>query len=811
MFFKSGKRILLHAFCGAVLLLSTGCSLPIGENPPPAIPPETGFAEQTKCLNILVRNFESYFKGSARDPEVRATWNCIGNVVSLFEKSIRGRYEDRFTSRELANFVEQNFLKNQTVSDSTMTEVFRVKQLLVGGEISSISREEMGRLVLLIHQIGDIALKLNPYMKVYTFNWKIEGSSPIEAELKYFQNANLQLQIAAKDLAILIEKNGQVYKIDYFMSLIKEISQYASTPWTWLEDLEKTTPLVRQLKQIVTDGDESNILPKEWHRFALLAGRVYIQYLRYSYFLQNREILQGSGLRDLISFVKDSESVLQEIIVQKPANPVSQISFAEFRRLWIALKTAGILPEKLSLESLERVTKVLAQKFLIDPRVRLDPGNRRKSSRELPTGLNMAGLEQLDSEFTIWSENQKVLDQIYQTIPLNAGKLGSDILNDLNQERATVGLNELKLVYDTGIALSFDQQGRMQLKQPAAPYLQKTSNLINLVRSLVRLVIRSYAMDERRTDSLEGGLTLAEANTFFLDLQLPLVDLGILDPLNSKFMINRFREANLFTGVSNGDEYLDFREGNNLGLMILSGLKIDSMLYEKLEKVCQVTKPSEFKYHWTFNVACVHDLYKQEIPEKYSSMPDFVKFLSTLSAERFQELFLNLLKATGYVAVPEGTIKICDLALFPQATQYVEVAFQKYDRDRDGYFNTTEAMGAYPTFRRILREAAQGKLESDEELRALLAWLLRYGKPPTNIFDFGKFKLWWMPKGEQGWNVQADREKFIKILGFMADAVSKLTAAELVEDKTRDIEELKAMFCDWSSPHYNSHHCTQFQ
>jgi hypothetical protein len=105
-------------------------------------------------------------------------------------------------------------------------------------------------------------------------------------------------------------------------------------------------------------------------------------------------------------------------------------------------------------------------------------------------------------------------------------------------------------------------------------------------------------------------------------------------------------------------------------------------------------------------------------------------------------------------------------------TQYVEIIFQQYDVDRDGYLNTQEAMKAFPTFRNILLEASKGKLKSDKKLKGLFTWLLKYAKAPEGTTQGIKFLLWWVPKGEKGWVVSADRGRLAKILGFIADSTA---------------------------------------
>lgn len=1060
MYSKNLRKVLVHTFCSLILVITTGCNLPMGEKPPEPVPPDAGFGDQTKCLDKLVPEFEKFIKGTAKKAEVMATWDCIGSVVSLFEKSVRGRYEDRFTSRELANFIEQNFLENKTINDSTLLEVFKVKQLLVGGSNTQVTREEMGRFVRVIKQIRDIAVRLNPYMKLYSLNWKVGGYSSLDSDVKYFEAGNLELQLAVKELATLIEVNGQSYEIFSIYRLLKEMSVFSSESWAWLEDLEEAIPLVQKLKKTLTGGSETVIEPSEWRRFALLGGRGYIQYLRYYYFLKkmdsigsgpqliyitrsiddffsylgdmvdgkpektltrqellsileaisdfipnfhisdaflieamkikvlffggkidlfekadferarekleafrtltekflahvavyglswnpsempseeglayhqtaednlvefgkklgenleysydlkdliqfakefdllyprksedeksfgevaedfipilisfkniifsdedsvvgksgsyqtqegrrnakqqwsdflsisgklysrytyyyyflrNKDMLTGWGLDRVKDLVKDSSNFLDVLVRRKPAVPTQQISFLELNRLWTSLKAAEFIPKKMSVKSLDALTKVTFQKFLIPPEKRL--------MGDLPQGLTLQGVQSIRDEFSIWFENQRFLDQVYTGKPQDEGQYGATILAALQSAPVATGLEELKMVYSTPVALSFDTLGRMVITKPEAPYLRKTSDLANAIRALGRLVVRSYAMDLARVDLKTGGVTLEEANTLFKDVQAFVIELGLLDPRNENFMKNRFLDANLFTAWSNGNSYLEFKEAVNLVMMLWSGVEIDSMLFEILDNECSISKPTDYKDDWMVSINCVQQVYMREVPDKFAAMPDFMRFLNGLSQDQKTEVFMNLLKAAGYKPKPDGTIPVGDLALFPQVTQYVETVFQKFDANRDGHLNTKEAMVAFPTFKEILKEAAGGKLKSDKQLKALFAWLLRYAKPPESTKDFVKFLVWWMPKGENGWDVNADREKLVKILGFIADSFNKSAQQRTVipdvapEDDERgnivddedenERAELRQIFCKRGSVRFNNSRCRQ--
>src|SRR5438552_47591 len=92
-----------------VLLCATACNLPLNENAPEATGPNTGLGGDTQCLGDVVPVFEKFFVGDAKPGQLIAAWDCVGSTISTFEKYTHGRFEDRFTDKELSNFVERYF------------------------------------------------------------------------------------------------------------------------------------------------------------------------------------------------------------------------------------------------------------------------------------------------------------------------------------------------------------------------------------------------------------------------------------------------------------------------------------------------------------------------------------------------------------------------------------------------------------------------------------------------------------------------------------------------------------------------------
>lgn len=1017
---KNGVSLVTKLSCAVLLVSTTGCSLPVNEEPPAAQSPDANLGDGTRCLSDVVPLLEKFVDGSAKKAEVIATWDCFGTAITTFEKHTRGRFEDRFTAREIANFFERYFLdEGSKISDTLLNEIFKVKQLLVGGAQDSISRDELFILIDSSKELKRIALGLLPYMKVYSFHWKFSGFSNLDNEVKYFEAANLQIQSAAKDLASLIEKNGRGYKIDNLVTLFRELAGVQGEEWPWIQTLEDALPLVHKLKQTLTGGAGNTIEPQEWRRFSLLGARGYVQFLRYHYFvkevesigsgpelvyitrsisdlfsylgdmvegkpekvltraelleilnsltqflpnfrvsdrllieamkikqvffgggveqfekadfdrarakleafrtltesflnyvaiyglswntseaaseedahlifreaegklievgrrlgeimeskydlknllvvaeeidklyppetdsgrkpwkeaadkfvplltvaknimfsdedsevgvttrewseflslggegyarymyyyyfLRNKDLTQGLGLSNLDALVRQTAGFADKLILRK-SGPVPTISYSEISRLWTAVKGAGLLPEEMTVKSLDNLTQVVFKKILIRPEKRL--------TGIAPSGLTQEATLIAKEEFRLWHENQKFMGVVFSSAP-PAGVDAARLLRDLENAQPTVALNELKMILQSALPLTYDEQGRFYISKRPIPYSRKSTNWVNIGRALSRLLIRSYALDLKRVTSYQG-ITKVEANNLFQDVRPFVIEMGWLDPRSETFANSRFLEASLFTPGANGDEYLGLKEGSDLAMMLISGVKVDGLIFDVLEKVCPIERPTQYPDDWTVDVECFTKVYRQEMPYAFQALPDFVDYAYGLPANRYQTMLVNLMKATGYVPDATQKAKVGDVALVPHVSQYVESVIQRWDSNKDGILVTAEVMRAYPVFRNIIKEVSG--LDSEKQLKGVFTWLVKYGKPPETIAEKAKFLLWWVPKGEDGWDVEADREQFAKILGLLSDSVKK-EETKNAKKKKIDLGKVKQKDLDSNDP-----------
>lgn len=344
-----------------VLILSffvlSGCDSKVGESPPPVSNQEFGGAQ---CLDAIKPALEAFVQGTATKEELENSWDCIGSAIEKFKRYVRGRKADRYTSQELATFLETNFLdqsKNEKISPALQAEFMKVKQVFIGGN-NDLTRGEIDKLIVLIKNFRQITVNLNPYVNVLSLKWSVSNEKSHESEVRFFEEANKEIQNTSKLLSSLIEKNGRSYKLSDFAVLMEELGVFFGEQWEFPATITKFMPIVKKVKKALAGGDEDSIAPNEWGRFTLLGSRGYVQFLRYYYFIKSvPETGSGYRLSYLSRTVEDVLSVFQDLVAEKPEGVVSRGEVTELLKtlqvVWPEFKVSdGLILELMKVKQL---------------------------------------------------------------------------------------------------------------------------------------------------------------------------------------------------------------------------------------------------------------------------------------------------------------------------------------------------------------------------------------------------------------------------------------------------------------------------
>ncbi len=348
MFFKTWKSAIQMAAVMASSALFS-CDLKIGEEPPPQ---NLGQLSGTGCISGATKSFQKFIVGEAQDSEVASSFDCLNQVIEKFSKYVRGRDETKFDIKELAEFAEIYFIEKNSngqpvnnVSEGLQTELMRMKQLFFGGSLQYVTRPELKDILGVLSKIKVMAIQMNPYMKVYTLNWKISNDRTEDS--KYFEAANEQLQVFAKELSALVISDHKPYEFKDFIELLNHTSTFYNEKWNFIGQINHYLPLIYKVKKIIAGGEEDSIKPGEWKSFLLLGARSYIQYNRYFYFLgKSADTTTSISLGYITRELEDLFSIFEDSIRDKPyrGNPIlnrsSKVGFisrAELDELLIAL------------------------------------------------------------------------------------------------------------------------------------------------------------------------------------------------------------------------------------------------------------------------------------------------------------------------------------------------------------------------------------------------------------------------------------------------------------------------------------------
>lgn len=325
------KKLLVRSSCLVLAtVLIAGCIGKMGEDPPPVATQKFSGAQ---CLSTAKPVVSAFFDGTAEDRQVAATWDCVSSALDSFKRYVRGRTSDRYTPQEVATFLEDNFLEmkeGEKVSEGLQVELMKIKQLLVGGSVEYITLDELTIARNVIQELRAASVAINPYMKIVTQNWKPEEAHSFKDSLKFFEEANVELQNTAKTLAEVIERNGRTYQLSDFVSFMDQMAVFIGKDWTVNQTISKYMPVVRKVKKAIAGGNENAVEPKEWRRFALLGARGYVQYLRYHYFIATApESGNANRLAYLARTVEDIFSVFADLVGEKPEGVVSRDEVAD--------------------------------------------------------------------------------------------------------------------------------------------------------------------------------------------------------------------------------------------------------------------------------------------------------------------------------------------------------------------------------------------------------------------------------------------------------------------------------------------------
>lgn len=732
------------------LSLSSGCGL-LNEPVAKFGNSNSNISSGAGCLRDSLETLSHFFSGEAARVSIDGAWVCIDESLELFSKKVRGENPNYYTSQELARFIESQVLDpGSRLSPSLILEIMHLKQMMVGGAEDKLSITELSDLRHFTGSLKILFLELQPLMKILSGNWDPSALSPSQGRAK-LKEAETEFALKMKSFwpkpaAPYNLQNLQVLA-DAFVNNFPNSSGLKS----FRDWITRYHPLMLVAKKTIL-GHESNLVtPQDWPRLLSVLPQLYGKYLYYDYFLQKNSFFWGDTLPAFNIWITDISENLTQIFATRGGGTPVGIPVVEIHRMIDALHASDLLLDLFSPETLKSLAPVAISRFLTPPAQRL-AGKRE-------TDLGPVALETFMTEFRVFIQAQNKLNELWLQKPAwSHAELRTAF------QGGTGGSEELLRIFQSPSAYSFDSKGRLHIEAGfELPYDQDSALKVNLIRSLSRIAIRSYSKDLNRANasaSLTKDEVLIDA---FSELRPILVQAGLIEADNDRFAKNRFLEANLFTPIGNGDQILDFKETSAIMLMIWSGINLSNEFKPAVEASCLIPNSTPALY----DVNCAIDRLRTQMPALATSIPLMTEHLRSASPVDANQMLHETLRATGWIVTPAAAVKMSDLMLVPHLLQYMESIFRRWDSNRDKILSKPEAMAAEPVFRPLLSEIS-GQTNTSV-LRAGFAYVLIYQQNPADDF----FNFIFFMNDEANWNIQVNRAKLAKVLGFIADEMAK--------------------------------------
>jgi hypothetical protein len=732
------------------LFFLAGCSLKLDEK----LDKTTITVNPAKegCLSNASVTLDKFFEGKIEASELDGFWNCTERALTMFSENTTGAKKDYYTPQELSSFLSKYFLKGKAIDQDLVREVMALKQGVIGGASDRITRAEIAEVLGIMKVMHAETLVLRPIMPITADNYLQRKLTPeqFEATLKIFNlsMSNIGGSLAHIQGAYSFDRLG-----DLFRALKKFVYGEGAGDNTWVDSALKWTDALRPAKAIFVAPPKEEIRASDWAKIYELAPRYYgIMLKGQFYFRSDTDYSSGAGLGHLESLFEETVDLMKLVLSHRPDGTIPA---SEIDDLFLSLDRGGMLPVKI--ETVRAVARALFGRIFAG----------RPTSATEGYSISLANIERVEDTFLFGTEGLRGIDALYRD------RL-RDRFKDQALPRAEVsGFNVETFLPYTAKKNAVSREALEALKSSAAevrtifPNRSNTVYIpageeqqmlslqhmgkVHILRTLNRLLLASYSANKI-------NLTEQEVYTLADDFFPFMQELGFVDQTTRAEMPKRLLEASIFLYASDGLTNLTMNEALELESLVISTLSRASKMHARLAESC-VASVKDDKGRMVIPAACYRTQFLKQQEQNWAYIPGLSRYMSSIRLEEQQKLFLlmeNFLrKGKG-----DAGFTTSDTQAFVLMPYYVEMLFSRFDRDRNGLFDTAEGDAAYAVFEPFLKTKtdAQG-LHSPEDRRAVFNFLLAYQELPTNM----KFTWVWRRYIAGRKDFKVDRGQVIKI------------------------------------------------
>lgn len=729
----------------SALIFFGGCGL--GDKPPEKKVPQVG-NKSRECFPDMRVYVRDYISQKLNTEEIGRAWDCTDRALNLFLTFVNGKRTDQFTASELKDFVESYIVPKQPMSKEFFLSLLRFKQAVVGGEENVLTKAEVAKGQKLFKLIKKHLIALYPYADLLFLRKSVVYPKPKGDDPKRLQKFEVVLGQAFLDLGQFLSESRRSYAFKDFESLYRHTSSYLGLQFSQkIFEPSSFVEVLRQTKIFLVSGADDRVSPEEWEKGLFRLAQVYGVFLNFYYREYFGEsIFKDPGLTNLERLANLVFDFLRDSVDRHGGLLPTQRLLLLSR----AFESADVLPEKISVRVIEDVWSV-ALRLLSTPMF-------RESSQDQGTlGLTRHHIAYAESEFYLWYQIQKLIlsgtnsgaqtakiahqGSAFLTSPSSSTSPVSPLFGPLKLDRSPesemLALQRIKPLFLP------KQDLVLLLPEPRASLNPNFNNStwINTIRAGVRLVNRGYSRQvERAIDA--AAIEEDEVQEFYSQVRSVGIALGIMDPRSRLAGVRTFKEANLFTSNSNGNNFMEIEEAVEIVSILISSGNISRSMFKSLEPTCATKEKDAILGFSLLLNSCAQKEIKRQFSYFFPNLPEMGKYVEGMSDAEWDGFYYSL-RSIGVPSVPDSDkVEVIVLDILATVLHYCESVFARFDQNADGLLGSTELWKAYSVFDSLLGIMIHSQLGdwlNDWSMtrlkKALFAYLLLYGDTPQSTSD----------------------------------------------------------------------------
>ncbi|WP_413568152.1 hypothetical protein ACLWBD_10595 [Bdellovibrio sp. HCB117] len=720
-----------------------------------------------KCLQSLPNQLQKFSVGDAQEKDIRDGSDCMIEALLYFNKRTFGSLPNAYTVEEMRKFFGKYFLKENNVTPQFAAELMKIKQALLGGATTYITKEEIIRLVEILKVVREEAVQLAPHVKIL-LNQKTQKT----AEWEQITLATDQLRLA---LQRLLDKT-QIAKSEYsFEDAKKALAGFSEfirgeTPFAPYDQYGEWIPVVESVKNILM-GERAQFTSKlQWSESLDTLINLYELALKYHYSLSDLKFEDRSKLRQVSQFLGQSLQLIQN---SHGLKTTGRITIKDIDNL-IEQLTAKF-PSSISGKALKKTYRAVLIKVL-------DP-ERKSDTRDLQ-GLERKHLATIAREFNIWRLHQSFVDSL-QYDEMGGGYTQSELyqaytkfnrsfviekglVDDAFEQKALeLAWQDYGEILKKETPVSFNEQGRLIIARDAKNMKQTWKSLTkaNFVRALARLLTLGWG------DNTKGRMTSASISqpgliSWYDDFQEIGRDLKAFDPRSANSGGRSFLEANFFTFSGNGDQAMDQSETYEfVSTLVAAGLSSSQAVQDHMGLAGCLIEEKDVFGNAFIKEECFKSQIRKHFDLYFNNLPGMVQYVRSLSTADWEQFYRHLAVASEAPSQKRGYVETANIRTMVTILHYIEGLMVMYDADGSSTLSLDEIYAATPRFMSFFKTVTDTK--SETLLEEGFAYLVFRGSIPGagGLARFQWDKMWGID--------DARRMEIVRIFGTLKDQLNK--------------------------------------